>query len=182
MRWGFWSCSLLLAVAIIAVYLPSLEYGFTNWDDPVYVVGNASVRDLSPAGVQRLFSSFQNGNYHPLTLLSFAVDFRLFGTSARGWHVSSLLLHLAASLAALRVMLLLGGGLPAAFAGAAFFALHPLRVEPVVWISARRELLAALFFFAALEAYLRSGGSGGDGFCSARSSCCCSRCCPSRWG
>jgi tetratricopeptide (TPR) repeat protein len=158
-RWpGIWLWALLLSVVTVVTYLPSLNNGFTNWDDPAYVVANTSVRDLSVAGVKRIFSGFQIGNYHPLTVLSYAIDFRLFGTASYGWHVSSLLLHVAASLAAFRVMLLLGGGWSAAFAGAAIFALHPLRVEPTVWISARRELLAALFFFAALEAYLRSGG------------------------
>ncbi len=146
---------MLLVLALVAVsFWPSLNNGFTNWDDTEYLTGNWTVRDPSWAKIRGYFSSFQMGLYHPLTLLSLALDHRLFGLDPRGHHAVSLLLHLLNTALVYTIFRLLGGGPTAAALGALLFGIHPLRVESVAWISGRKEVLCAFFFLGGLAAYL----------------------------
>ncbi|HWR97283.1 MAG TPA: tetratricopeptide repeat protein [Candidatus Methanoperedens sp.] len=154
-------CLLLVLAATAATFLPVLDNGFTSGDDEVYLTGNPLVRDLSWQGARKIFTSYVSGNYHPLVFLLHAVEFKLFGLQPRPYHALSLALHLAAAALVFELLLLLGGGLPAATAGALLFALHPTRVETVAWVADRKDLLAAVFCLAALVAYLR--GVRGDG-------------------
>ena len=146
--------SLILAVTF-AAYLPSLQNGFTNWDDPYYVTGNPAIRSLSWPAFKLIFSSSVLGQYHPLSVLSFAGDYRFFGLDPRGYHTVNLALHLANTLLVFGVVRLLCGSLTAALAGSLLFGVHPLHVESVAWVAERKDLLCALFFFGALGAYLR---------------------------
>ena len=75
--------------------MPVLDAAFLNWDDPAYVTGNPSIRSLSWQTVVWAFTTFQEGIWHPLTWLSLALDYALFGLSARGFHLTNLLLHVA---------------------------------------------------------------------------------------
>jgi len=147
--------AVVLATAVVAVYVPTLYGDFmSTWDDGAYVLDNPRVQELSPSSVAWMFSNCHVGNWHPLTWLSHAVDFAVYGVD-RPWghHLTSILLHaLNAALVFLVLQRLTGRPWPAAVV-AALWALHPLRVESVSWISQRKDVLCAAFFLAAIRTY-----------------------------
>lgn len=150
---------LLLVVATVAVYYPVHSHPFANFDDGPYVVANPHVRaGLSWETVKWAFTSFGSvtpdvPDWHPLAWLSHALDTEVFGFEPAGPHDENLFLH------ALNVLLLFWvlqratglAGRSAMVAG--LFALHPINVETVAWISERKNLLSMLFFLLALAAY-----------------------------
>jgi protein O-mannosyl-transferase len=142
-----------LVVSVVAAYAPVADYGFVNFDDPEYVAENPYVRrGLTWAGFVWAFG-FHAANWHPLTWLSHMLDCELFGPDAGAMHLSSVVMHAAAAVflfVALRRMT--GARWPSAVV-AALFALHPLRVESVAWISERKDVLSTLFWMLALLAY-----------------------------
>lgn len=133
---------------------PSLQNGFTNWDDPEYVVENPGIRDLSASGVRNLATSFLEGNYHPLTVLSLAVDYRLGRLDPAAYHRTNVAIHVLATLAVFWFLLLLTGSRELSTFGALFFGVHPMHVESVAWISGRKDLLYGLFYFLACSSYV----------------------------
>ncbi|MCC6697056.1 MAG: tetratricopeptide repeat protein [Candidatus Hydrogenedentes bacterium] len=147
--------AVLLAVTL-ASYWPVFENDFTNFDDPAYVTRNPHVlAGITWDGVVWAFSSATTGNWHPLTWLSHMLDVQTFGLRPAPHHASSLLLHLlnTTPLYAFLGMTTKSWGRSAA--AAAVFALHPLHVESVAWISERKDVLSTFFFLAALIAYAR---------------------------
>jgi tetratricopeptide (TPR) repeat protein len=146
----------LAAVCAIAfaAFEPSLRNGFTNWDDPGYVTETALIRDLSYPGLKAMATTFVEGNYHPLTMLSLAIDYHRFQLDARGYHLTNVVLHTLNTGLALWFALLLSGSLPIAAVAALFFGIHPLHVESVAWISERKDVLYAMFYLGACIAYL----------------------------
>ena len=156
----------LLALTIVLVgvvtYLPVLRNGFTNLDDPQLLVDNPDIRSLSPAGVQKLFKSSYGGlgGYTPLVLVSYALEYRLFGLDAGAFHATNLVLHILNSLLVFWLVSLVAGGTGIGFVTALIFAVHPLHVEPVAWIQGRKDLLFSFFYLSALISYwtfLRKG-------------------------
>jgi len=144
-----------LFLAAVLVYAGALSCGFVNWDDDVYVTGNALIRDLSPAGVGRMFTTRHFTDYLPVNLLSLALDYRLWGLDPRGYHAHNVLLHgLNACLLYALLARLFGDRRPA-FLAALLFALHPLNVEAVAWVSQRKTVLSMFFFLAAWLMYAR---------------------------
>jgi len=144
----------LVFVLTLAAFLPCLWNGFLDFDDPMYVVRQPQV--LSGLSVETLGWAFRGGGpplYHPLTMLSHALDVSLFGDAAWGHHATSLLLH---ALNGWLVFLLLGRVVSPkrALLGALLFALHPMRAESVAWISERKDVLSGTFGLLALLAYL----------------------------
>jgi tetratricopeptide (TPR) repeat protein len=136
-----------------AVYLPSLGNGFTNWDDPLYVHDNPFLRNAAPAAV---FTTPVASNWHPLTIWSFALNYRMGGLDPSSYHWLNLLLHLAnTTLVFLLVSRLAKGRLWTIVLTSLFFGIHPMHVESVAWISERKDVLYALFTLLGLLAYLR---------------------------
>jgi protein O-mannosyl-transferase len=149
----------LLAVLTLAAYLPALQGGFV-WDDDDYVSENAALR--TPAGLAAIW--LQPGavpQYYPLTFTSFWIEYRLWGLDPAGYHAVNLVLHVLAALLLWRVLLVLR--LPGAWAMAALFALHPVQVESVAWITERKNVLSGVLYLAALFAYLRFVDATGSG-------------------
>jgi hypothetical protein len=148
--------SLALLVATCAVYAPALHFDFLNYDDPEMVSANPHVaQGLTPAGIAWALTSDESANWFPVTRLSYLVDAQLFGMRS-GWdHAMNVLLH---ALAAVVLFIFLVRATrvrwPSALV-ALVFALHPLHVESVAWISERKDVLSALFWFLALWAYVR---------------------------
>jgi tetratricopeptide (TPR) repeat protein len=145
------------------VYLPSLANQLTNWDDNSYLLNSPWVHDLSFRRLAGLFSptTYVLGNYHPLTLLSYALEWYFFGSSPLVYHVTNLLLHLVNTLLVWRViMALTEGNARSALVTAALFALHPMHVESVAWVSERKDVLHTAFFLGSLELYLRHAATG----------------------
>jgi tetratricopeptide (TPR) repeat protein len=157
----------LVAGVTAACFLPSLQNDFVLWDDDMNITGNRRYRGLSPAHLRWMFTTLLGGHYQPLSWLTLGVDHALWGMDARGYHLTSLVLHVTAALAVyalLRAVLEHRSGWPAyaaAALGALFFAVHPLRVESVAWVTERRDVLSGLFFVLTLVAYLHMQRSAG---------------------
>ena len=147
--------ALLLALLTVLVYLPVRHAGLVVFDDPIYV-GDPHVRaGLTWAGVKWALTTFHASNWHPLTWLSHMLDASLFGADAGKQHLVNVWLHAAnAILLFLLLMRMTKKMWPAAFV-AALFALHPLHVESVAWLSERKDVLSTFFGLLALLAYSR---------------------------
>jgi len=149
-----WLLCALLGAAVLAAYGPALHCGFVNYDDPAYVTANWHVQHgLNAQSVRWAFTTDTASNWHPLTWLSHILDCQLYGLHPAGHHLTSVLLHAANSVLLLLLLHRLTGALgPSAFV-AAMFALHPLRVESVVWISERKDVLSTLFWLLTVGCY-----------------------------
>ncbi len=150
-------------LATFLVYLPSLRNALTNWDDNQYLLNNPLVNHLSFQTLVKLFTptTYVLGNYHPLTLLTYAIEWHFVGANPLAYHVTSLLLHLVSTVLVYRVVLALtAGNAPGALVTSALFALHPMHVESVAWISERKDVLYTAFFLGSLLLYLRHSASG----------------------
>jgi tetratricopeptide (TPR) repeat protein len=146
--------SVLLGLAVLAVYGQTWHAGFTNFDDPSYVADNTWVRrGLTVGGVMWAFTSTEQANWHPLTWLSHMLDTQLFGANAGGHHLTSVALHLVNTLMLFFVLRRMTSAPMRSAMVAALFALHPLHVESVAWIAERKDVLSTSFLFAALGAY-----------------------------
>jgi tetratricopeptide (TPR) repeat protein len=166
-RWVALGC--VLIVTAIALQ-PSLDNGFTNWDDPQYVTENERLQSIGLRGYWQAVHPVVAGNYHPLTMLTLAWDHQRVlardasedaRLSARPYHVTNLVLHLGNTILVFVFAYLLGGRrLIVAVVSALFFGVHPLHVEAVAWISARKDVLYAFFYVAALILYLRYKQNG----------------------
>lgn len=152
----------ILFGVVTIVFLPAVGNDFVDWDDYAFVTMNPHIRSLSPSSVARLFTETYQGIWLPLTWLSHAVDKAVWGNQPSPHHLMSILIHAGNTVLAFLVFLKLLeiGGLderrrfPAALLAALFFGIHPLRVEPVVWISSRKDLLLGFFYLASIFAYL----------------------------
>ncbi|MEO8503144.1 MAG: tetratricopeptide repeat protein [Acidobacteriota bacterium] len=148
--------ALILVLATVAVFLPSLDNGFVGYDDGLYVTQNAEVqRGLTGDGIAWALTAKVAGNWHPLTLWSHLLDCTLFGLNPRGHHLTNLLLHAANTVLLFLLFFRLTATLWRSAALAALWALHPLRVESVAWVAERKDVLAGLFFLLALLGYER---------------------------
>jgi tetratricopeptide (TPR) repeat protein len=144
---------LLIFIIVSAVFLPALQNGFTNWDDDKYVTDNLAVRRLSPANLLRIFSHNYVGSYVPLTIVSFALDYRFFKYHPLPYHAANVLLHVLNCLLVFWIIRRISGKSWAAFVAALFFGVHPLRVESVAWITERKDVLYSFFFLSGLLSY-----------------------------
>ena len=142
----------ILALTFVA-YLPSLRNGFTNWDDPLYVLQNPLLRHPT---VGAILTAPVAGNWHPLTILSYALNFQISGLDPASYHWLNLLLHLAnTALVFAFVAALAPGRRWTAVVTSLFFGIHPMHVESVAWIAERKDVLYAFFYLIGLVAYLR---------------------------
>src|SRR5579883_556287 len=161
--WGGkdWLIAALLVTIPFLVLSPLLRCDFINLDDPEYITANPQVQaGLSKDGFLWAWTTFLSSNWHPLTWLSLMVDSQLFGTRPWGYHLTNLLLHLASTVV-LFVWLRGATGVRGASAlVAALFAVHPLHVESVAWVTERKDVLSTLFGMLALVAYTRYARSG----------------------
>jgi Flp pilus assembly protein TadD len=152
-----------LVALVGAVYLQAVRFDFV-FDDWIYVIRNTPIHQgLSWAGFRWAFSGLHAAFWHPLTWLSHMLDITLYGMSPAGHHLSAVVLHAANAVLCFVVLRACTGVTwPAAFA-AALFAIHPLRVESVVYVSERKDVLSALFWFLTLAQwrhYLRAPSRG----------------------
>ncbi len=147
---------LLLSLAAVTVlaFWPVLNGDFINYDDDVYVSANRHIQQgLTWADVRWAFTTGYGGNWFPLTWLSHEVDVSVFGLNPRGHHATSLALHVVNSLLLFFLLRNLTGKLWRSAGAATLFAIHPAHVESVAWVSERKDLLCAAFWFAAMWAY-----------------------------
>ncbi|MFI5118651.1 MAG: tetratricopeptide repeat protein [Terriglobales bacterium] len=152
---------LLLVAATLAFYSPIVHNQFVDYDDLSYILKNNHVLNgLTWDTVKWAFTTGRDGNWHPLTWLSHAMDCQLFGLNPLGHHYTNLLLHAAnAALLFLLLRRATGFSWPSLLV-AALFALHPVNAESVAWAAERKNVLSLLFFLLALHAYDRYARTG----------------------
>ncbi len=148
--------SLILAIATIALYCPVHHHPFVNYDDGDYVYQNRQVQSgLSWATLKWALTTSHAQNWHPLTWLSHALDWQLFGDKPAGPHDVNVILHVLDAVLLFWVLLRATGFPVRSFMVAVLFALHPINVESVAWIAERKNVLSMMFFLLALGAYRR---------------------------
>jgi len=153
--WPF-AVSLALAAAAAAVYLPGLHQKFITYDDPGYVTENHHIRNgFNAESISWAFTTGRQSNWHPLTWLSLMLDYRIGGGEPWAFKLTNLLFHAVnASLLFLVLYRMTGALWPGAIV-AALFALHPLHVESVAWVSERKDVLSTFFWLATMWCYTR---------------------------
>lgn len=145
---------LLLALMTLIIYWPVQYFDFVNVDDHTYVVENLHVqRGLSPDGLRWALGTLYSGSWHPLTWLSHMLDWELYRSNAGRHHWTNVQIHLASVLVLFWVLRAMTGMLWGSALTAALFAIHPLHVESVAWVSERKDVLSGLLWFATIGAY-----------------------------
>jgi len=167
-RWVSWRIPVLIVLVTSAAFLPALQNQFLRWDDHKNFLGNPHYRGLGWMHLRWMWTTHL-GHYIPLTWMTLGLDYVLWGMNPLGYHLTNLLLHAANAVVFYFVAFrILGLGLPdpgdrrqadlvlsAGFA-ALVFAIHPLRVESVAWVTERRDVLSGLFYLSAILIYLRT--------------------------
>jgi len=167
--WSAVFISFIASFATLTAYLSALQNGFVNFDDNVYVYKNAAISTLDWGFIKDSFFGFYYLNWHPLTMISYAVDYSLWGLDPFGYHLTNIVLHSINTflVGILACMLLKAEGTPrpplftyvSVAVAALLFGLHPVHVESVAWISERKDVLSGLFFLLAIIAYIRYSSS-----------------------
>ena len=152
---------LLLFFGSLALYAKTVAFGFLpTWDDGFYVVNNPQIQNLSLAQLADIFSSTFKGSYHPLPLLSYALEHALWGLAPGGYHATNAVLHALDTCLVWLLVIRLTGRPGLSLFAAALFAVHPVNVENVAWVAERKTLLATGFGLASLLVYLHQLESG----------------------
>jgi len=163
-----WLAPVVLVLATVVAFLPTLENGFVNFDDIENFLNNRSYRGLGLTHLRWMFTTVNLGGLIPLTWMTLGFDYLIWGMDPVGYHLTSLLLHALAALVFYFVLLRLlreaqdGSAADAtarrlgALFGALIFSVHPLRVESVAWVTERRDVLSGLFCLLTVLAYLRA--------------------------
>jgi protein O-mannosyl-transferase len=144
----------VLALMVVGIFGQTLRHEFVSLDDDLYVFDNPHVRSgLTAENIAWATSSRDAANWHPLTWLTHILDCQFYGLSARGHHLTNVLLHAAAAVALFLVLHRMTGQRWPSAVAAALFAVHPLRVESVAWVAERKDVLSGLLFMLTLAAY-----------------------------
>jgi protein O-mannosyl-transferase len=155
-----WLIPALIAMAITFVlYIPTFSFDYVNWDDDPNITENANLEHIDAQSIKNIFSLEKGnviGNYNPLPILTFAIEKTIMGKFSPGFtHIINVLLHLLTMFFVMRLMLHAGISKWGAFVGTLLFGIHPMRIESVAWATERKDVLFAMFFFAALMFYVR---------------------------
>ncbi len=155
-RWMVPGICILLAVLIWSVFGQTRKHDFINFDDDEYVYENYQIaQGLTLRGIEWAFTHNVSEQRLPLTVLSNMLDCQFYGLNAGGHHVTNVLLHMAAAMLLFLVLRKMTGALWRSAMVAALFAVHPLRVESVAWVTERKDVLSGVFFMLTLWAYAR---------------------------
>jgi len=168
-----WLVPVIVALLTAGAFLPTLQNGFV-WDDTTNFLSNPHYRGLGLEKLRWMFTVFPGEHYIPLTWMTLGLDYLLWGMDPAGYHLTNLLFHVATAVAfyflTMKLLRLAAGGVAedkAVWVGAAFaallFAVHPLRVESVAWITERRDVLSGLLYVLTVLAYLRASDRAGRG-------------------
>jgi protein O-mannosyl-transferase len=154
-----WHLKLFLLVLVflpLLIFNSSLENQFTTWDDNGYITENADLgifkQDENP--VKKIFSSYVMGNYHPLTMLTYHIEYYFFQFNPKPYIITNLLIHILNGILVFFFVLLLNQKPLTAFIAGILFAIHPMHVESVSWISERKDVLYTFFFLIGLCSYI----------------------------
>jgi tetratricopeptide (TPR) repeat protein len=152
-----------LILLVAALYIIVFRNSFTNWDDNKYIIDNPYLKSLSLENIKNMFTVFFEGNYHPLTLFSLAVDYQISGLDPWAYQMTNLILHLFNIWFVYRIttkLLIfiydkssLSYYIP--LITATLFGIHTLQVESVAWVSEQKNVLYTFFFLSSLYMYLK---------------------------
>jgi len=140
-------------ICTLVAYWGVQDAAFLSWDDNVYVYENILIKRLNPTGIKDIFRNFVMGNYHPLVLLTYAIEYAGFGLKPAVYHLNNLFLHILTTLLVMRLAYKLSGNIFIGMCTALFFGVHPLHTESVAWVTERKDVLYGLFYFAALNTW-----------------------------
>src|SRR5438874_920559 len=147
---------LFLAAISVTVFGQTIRYDFVNFDDDLYVYDTPGVsKGLTINGILAAFTHPHAHNWHPLTTISHMLDCQLYGLNAGGHHFTNVLLHTIVVLLLFRALRQMTGVVWQSAVVAALFAVHPLHVESVAWVSERKDMLSGVFFLLTIDAYVR---------------------------
>jgi len=150
------SVCFFLGLLVLAIYWQVTNHSFVNWDDPAYVTKNLHIKDgFSRDSILWSFTSLHAVNWHPLTWLSHIVDVQLFGMNAGRHHLVNVCFHLINTLLLFVVLRRMTDALWKSVFVAVLFAMHPLHVESVAWVSERKDVLSTFFWMLTMWAYVR---------------------------
>ncbi|MCX6557937.1 MAG: hypothetical protein NTW95_10980 [Candidatus Aminicenantes bacterium] len=147
----------LILIIAVCVFLPSLRFGFTNWDDPDLIIQNDSIKKLNLHNIAQIFSQsyIGLGGYTPLVLVSYAINYRFSKLDPNAYHGNNLAIHLLNIILVFFIIWRLSGSHFITFFTTLVFAIHPMNIEAIVWIQGRKDLLFSFFYFLGILAYLR---------------------------
>ncbi len=149
-----WALPLVAIVITGIAFYPSLFNGWTNWDDEVYVLNNENIKEFSWGQIKYWFTEYHHGNYHPLTMISYMIEYNIAEFNPSIYHFTNYILHLLNTGLVFFFIFKLIGRKEVAFITSILFGVHPMHVESVAWISERKDLLYALFYLGSLLVYL----------------------------
>lgn len=148
----------VLLVVLVVLY-PTLSNEWVNWDDPSYVLDNPLVKSLSRENINTVFHTSQvMGIYHPFTILSLALDYHFWGTDPYGYHLTNLVIHLLNTLLIYFICKRILNSVAISLITALLFGMHPMHVESVAWVSARKDVLYVFFLLISWLFYLVASG------------------------
>jgi tetratricopeptide (TPR) repeat protein len=155
-NWRVAGICALLVILVFTVFWQTVGYGFADFDDDLYVYQNPMVlKGISLEGIGWAITHVVAGNWHPLTILLHMLDCQMYGLWAGGHHLTNVCLHAACSALLFLLLLEMTGKMWRSGFVAAVFAIHPLRVESVAWVSELKDVLSGVFFMLTLWAYVR---------------------------
>lgn len=144
---------ILLLITFITLF-PCLKNGYCNWDDYHLITANHTIKDLSWKNIKEIFTSGYVGTYIPLTILSFAIEYKFFKLNPFVSHFINLVFHLCNVFLVFWFIYLLSKNSILSFIVALFFGIHPLRIESVAWATERKDMLYSFFFLGGLISYI----------------------------
>jgi tetratricopeptide (TPR) repeat protein len=152
----YWPLLALMAVLIATyiAYQPATHAKLTNWDDNRYITDNPVIKELSADNEKKMFSEYFEGNYHPLTMLSYAINYSQDKLEPGIYHTTNIFLHLFNTALVFWLIILLVKDFRVAAIVSALFGLHTMHVESVAWVSERKDVLYAFFFLISLVSYI----------------------------
>ena len=149
-----WCLFAIIGITLV-VFFPALFNGFVlNWDDAGYIIEYKPIQSLTWQNIKIIFTSYHQGNYHPLTILSYAFEQAIVGTKPFLYHLDNIILHLLNVALVFIFTRKLTNKLEIACITALLFGIHPLRVESVAWVSERKDVLYTFFFMLAGIKYI----------------------------
>jgi 4-amino-4-deoxy-L-arabinose transferase-like glycosyltransferase len=148
------NCTILL-ILVVGIYLKVTGHEFLiNWDDVDYITTNDDIQGFTLQHVKNVFTKYYAGNYAPVHLMSYMVDYSVWGMNPAAFKMTNVILHASCTLTFYLLLVRLGLTIPQAFLASALFAVHPVQVESVAWASQRKNPLSLLFFLASWHSWL----------------------------
>src|SRR4030042_2707091 len=157
---------LTILVLVGILYFNSLGNQFTNWDDGM-IYQNPSIQNLNWEGIKKIFTLVKGNTFQPIRILSYAIDYHFWKLNPIGYHITNILFYILTCIMVFLTLRLLSAELRkeaspnsngrVAIFGALLFAAHPVHIEAVTWLAARKEVLQGFFFFLSFFLYMKGG-------------------------